>query len=50
MWKCLIDRRLTTQERTPLITTIFSDRNELEVVKRIGGDDAQSFVDVIDEV
>ena len=50
MWERLIDRLLTTDERIPLIETIFSDRDKIEVVKRLCGDDAQSFVDVIDEV
>jgi len=36
--------------RISLITDIFSDGEEIEVVRRLSGDDAQSFVDVIDEV
>ena len=46
----MIDCPLTTDERVSLITAIFSDRNEIDVVKRLRGDDAQSFVDVMDEV
>ena len=49
-WKRLIDLPLTTDERVSLITTIFSDHDETEVVRWLRGDDAQSFVDVIDEV
>jgi len=49
-WKRLIDRFPTKDERVPLIETIFSDRDEVEVVKCLRGDDAQSFVDVMDEV
>ncbi|KAF9642811.1 kinase-like protein [Thelephora ganbajun] len=49
-WKRLIDRPLATNERTSLIKDIFTDRDEIEMVRRLHGDDAQSFVDVIDEV
>ena len=49
-WKRLIARPLTTHERTSMIKDIFSDRDEIEVVNRLCGDDARSFVDVIDEV
>ena len=33
--------------RIPLITTIFSDPNEVEAVKQLCGDDAQKIVDLI---
>ena len=33
-----------------LITEILSDRDEPEVVKGLSGDEAQSFVDVVDKV
>ena len=49
-WKCLIERSLTPDECTSLIADIFSDRDEAEAVKHLHGDNAQSFVDVIDEV
>ena len=49
-WKRLIDRPLAKDERISLIADIFSDRDETEVVKCLRGGDAQSFVDVIDEV
>jgi hypothetical protein len=50
LWKRLIDRSLTSDERTILITDIFSNRDETEMVKHLHGDDAQSFVDVMDQV
>ena len=37
-------------ERVRLIASIFSDRDEVEVVGRLFGNDAQVFVDTIDEV
>ena len=49
-WRRLIDRPLAMEERIALITAIFSDHNEIEVVKGLRGGDAQSFIDVIDEV
>ena len=33
-----------------MIVVIFSDRSEIEVVGRLRGDDAQFFVDVVDQV
>ena len=47
-WKRLADS-VTSQERISLITDIFSDRHEAEVVKRLCGENAQSFVDVVYE-
>jgi hypothetical protein len=49
-WKRLIDPSHTSDEQISLITDIFSDRSETETVKRLSGDDAQSFVDVVDQV
>ena len=49
-WKRLITRPLTLNERIALITDLFSDCDETEVIKQLSGDDAQSFVDVIDQV
>ena len=48
-WKWLITHPFLMHERIALITSIFSDRNEVEVVGHLSGDDAQAFVDVIDE-
>ena len=49
-WKQLISYPLPMEERAALITSIFSDPHEVEVVKRLSGSDAQSFVDRVDEV
>ena len=48
-WKQLISPTLATHKRIPLIESIFSDLDEVEVVGHLRGDDAQAFVDVIDE-
>jgi hypothetical protein len=37
-------------KRISLITSIFSDPREVEVVGHLFGDDAQTFVDVLDKV
>ena len=37
-------------ERISLLTTIFTERNEAEVAGNLSGDDAQTFIDMIDEV
>ena len=49
-WKQLISPTLSTDERIHLITSIFSDRNEAEVVGYLSGDDTQAFVDAVYEV
>jgi hypothetical protein len=49
-WKLLIGPTLTTSERMSLITTVFSDNTQVEMIENLIGDDAQKFVDVIDEV
>jgi hypothetical protein len=49
-WKQLISRTLATDEHISLIMTIFSDRNQVAMAGRLSGDDAQKFIDVIDEV
>ena len=49
-WKRAVELPLASDEQISLITDIFSDRDEIEVVKRLYGDDAQTFVDVIDKV
>ena len=49
-WKQLISHPLAISERVSLITTIFSDRDGVHEVNHLCGNDAQSFVDVIDEV
>ena len=50
VWKRLIDHPLTSDERVSLIAEIFSNRDETEIVKNLRGEDAQFFVDVIDQV
>jgi len=37
-------------ERTSLITRIFSDYDQVKMVGHLSGDDAQTFIDMIDEV
>ena len=49
-WKRLIEGPLNSDVRVSLIADIFSDRDETEMVKQLRGDDAQSFVDVMDQV
>ena len=50
VWKRLIDHLLSTNERISLITTIFLDHNQIETVEQLYGENAQTFVDTIDEV
>lgn len=49
-WKRLISDPLSADERASLITSIFSDPDLIEVVGNLLRDDAQTFVDVVDEV
>lgn len=49
-WKRLIDRPFYLDKQVSLTTHIFSDRDETETVRHLRGDDAQSFVDVVDQV
>ena len=49
-WKRLISPSLAAHERTSLIATMFSKRDEVEATRQIGGDDAQTFVNLIYEV
>jgi len=37
------------EERIDMITSIFSDRDEVEAFRYLSGCDAQAFVDMIDE-
>jgi len=48
-WKRLISHAFTMDERVSLVNAIFSD-HEVEVVKNLSGDDAQTFVDTLYEV
>ena len=49
-WKRLIGRTLAMDEQISLITAIFSDQNQVEMVQHLSGSDAQAFVDTISEV
>ena len=39
-----------TDERVSLITDLLSDRDKIDTLKALSGRDAQSVIDVIDEV
>ena len=45
----MISYTLFMDERVDLIKTIFSDRDEVEMLNSLSGNDAQAFVDMIDE-
>jgi len=49
-WKRSMDQPIAVDKRISLITAIFSNRGVAETVKRLRRDDAQAFVDVVDEV
>ena len=49
-WKRLISPTLSAHDRISLITSIFLDRNEVEVVGNLSGYDAQTYVNVVNEV
>ena len=43
-------RTLAADERISLVTTIFSDDDQVKMIGHISGDDAQTFIDLIYEV
>ena len=49
-WKRSIDQPIAIDKRISLITAIFSNRGVAEAVKCLCREDAQAFVDVVDEV
>jgi len=49
-WKRLINSPLTAHERTSLITAIFSNRDEIEMIGQLCRTDAQRFIDIVYEV
>ena len=49
-WKHLTGRPFVTRKCIPLLVAIFSDKYEIGVVQNLREDDAQVFIDVIDEV
>ena len=50
VWKHLADSPLMIDKRVSLIADIFSDQDEIDALKALNGSDAQSVIDVIDEV
>ena len=50
VWKYLIGSPLTTDERVSLIADLFSDPDEINALKALSEGDAQSVIDVIEEV
>ena len=46
----MIDRSLSVDERAHVMASIFSDRDEVNVVVHLYGDDAQTFIDLAYEV
>ena len=50
LWKHLIGLPFTKDQRVSLIEDLLSDRSEMEALMDLGGADAQSFIDVVDEV
>lgn len=49
-WKSLINNDFPAHERISLITMIFSSSNQVRMVRSLSGNDAQAFVDEIDNV
>jgi len=49
-WKRSVDQPIVIDQRISLITAIFSNHRVAEAVKSLSTEDAQAFVDVIDEV
>ncbi|KAF9642512.1 kinase-like protein [Thelephora ganbajun] len=49
-WGRLISHTLVTHERISLIETVFSDRNQVEMFEHLSGDNAQTLIDMLDEV
>jgi len=50
VWKRSIGQPIAIDKRISLVTAIFSGRRVAEAVKCLCRDDAQAFVDVVDEV
>lgn len=49
-WKCLIDPSLTPGDQISMLTAIFSSNHEVEAIKNLGGDDAQTLIDAVDQM
>ena len=50
VWKHLTDSPLTADERVSLIAGLISDRDEIDTLNALSKSDAQSVIDVMDEV
>jgi len=48
-WKRLLSSPFATHERISLVTALVSNRDEVDMARRLCGDDAQNFVDLIYE-
>jgi len=46
----LIKHTFTVDEHVSLMTKIFSDYDQVEMVGKLTGDDAQTFIDTVDKV
>ena len=49
-WKHLTDSPLTTDQRISLVADLFSNRDEIDTHKALNRSDAQSVIDVLNEV
>ena len=49
-WQRLISHTISMPERITLITSVFSDRDEIDGAGHLSGDDAQTFIDAVNEV
>ena len=49
-WQRLISHTISMPERITLITSVFSDRDEIDGVGHLSGDNAQTFIDAVNEV
>ena len=49
-WKLLIDHHNSTDKRISLLTSTVTNPDEVEIVERLCGNDAQVLIDVINEV
>ena len=50
LWSCLVNCAPDAPEFAYLITAIFSDKKEIEVVQNLSGTNAQAFIDRLDKV
>ena len=50
VWKQLISNTLTMDEHVAVIATVFSDDNQVKMVKNLSLHDAQAFIDIMDKV